>query len=683
MGMESPTWAVPLPADQCWVASSPGVLDAVMTASSKGGAGAPIAAAPPAVGDREPSVSLRLRPMDVTTGGMGSGGSGWGALVAGSTSTGISAARVEQDVLGVPGGGVGAMWMCRPPDGTGDPGATNEASMNSTPASSEGNANRSPASSALPQQFASGLGGGRGRMDPVAGGGGTSCNSARRDLGSVRGQGVDGTWAARSQRGNDHLGATVTATTGEMPATSAGNASRPPVSSSLQLQSGMAHNSSTETPHWAPSGATRDGALQETRRMVLPVAGVTDLPEFPSSAGCHRLGDCSSSRPTLPVVGSPAPATFSIARGIPSQSQDFFQPNPVETAPPKMAERSACSSGGQESPDVAAPLWSPLAPSNPNTGLPLGAPPSLWSPLLSDLVQTTALSLSRVDRAFVAVDNGESVRNAAEDRDKSSGQDEIAPLPADHGASQLTGDRRAPLDGKAPPQDGGGGAPPPASPPGGGESVVPSSRDAPIPNDGSGAPSSGPAPAVGGGEAAMARVTAVVEATASAAANEWLTANFERLNPPPPPPVAARLSNCKAAFVSRASRRARVWALTQELTAASGPAAVAAVHAAARQAGDAARDEWKATHREEREAARAQVRIASDEVAYAPVVGQRAAGTRAGAAVARLQAARHAVRTLANKASAAGQRAAQAAELEGLEVALWRAYGRGEGKNTP
>ncbi|GAB0492500.1 hypothetical protein MMPV_003763 [Pyropia vietnamensis] len=171
----------------------------------------------------------------------------------------------------------------------------------------------------------------------------------------------------------------------------------------------------------------------------------------------------------------------------------------------------------------------------------------------------------------------------------------------------------------------------------------------------------------------MARVTAVVEATAAAAANEWLTSNFARLNPPPPPSEAARLSNRKAAFVSRASRRARGWALTQELTAVAGPAAVAAVHAAARRVGEAARDEWKATHREAQEAARAQVRVASDEVAYAPVAGQHAEETGAGAAVARLQAARHAVRTLANKASSAGQRAAQAAELDGLEAALWRA----------
>lgn len=183
----------------------------------------------------------------------------------------------------------------------------------------------------------------------------------------------------------------------------------------------------------------------------------------------------------------------------------------------------------------------------------------------------------------------------------------------------------------------------------------------------------------------MARVAAVVEATAAAAANEWLTANFARLNPAPPPPVAARLSNCKAAFVSRASRRARVWALTRELTAAAGAAAVEAVHAASRRAGEAARDQWKAEHREEREAARAKVRVASDEVAYAPVAGHGggASGDDEAAAVARLQAARHAVRTLANKASSAGQRAAQVAELEALERALWSAYGRAEGGRAP
>lgn len=640
-GMESPTWPVPLPAENTWGVPSPGVLDAVTTAASRAGAGESAAVASSAVGDKEPSLSLRLRPMDTSAGGLGGGGGGWGGLVAGGAGTSGNAARGGLDGLCASIGGVGATWAARSQDGNGDPGATMVASMGGVPVTSSGrhvlhDVTRPPVSSSLQSQ--SGLSGG------------FSSEALR--------------W-------------------GGVPATSAGHrvphhATRPPASSTSQPQSGLGGGVSSKTLDWAPTIASGGEASHQTRPTVAPVEAVNDLSNFPSSSGSRGVvSDCGGGRPPLPVVRSPTPVTFSTPGGVPFQPYAFFQPNPVVTSSPESGERSPSPPGGRESLSDATTLWSSLGPTGPGRGVPLGAPPPSWSPLISGLAEAAASSLNTGDRAFAAVDFGGSgtgplvgAGEPAEDRDDSSGQDGSDLLPAVMGAPQPGGGGDAPSSGDAPPLHGGSGAPPrsgAAPPPGGGSSS-----------------SSDPAPVAGGAEAAMARVVAVVEATATAAANEWRTANFARLNPPPPPPVAARLSNRKAAFVSRASRRARSWALTQELTAAAGPAAVAAVDAAARRAGEAARDEWKAAHREEREAARAQVRVASDEVAYAPVVvpGECAAGDGDGAAVARLQAARNAVRNLANKASAAGQRAAHAAQLDGLELALWRAYGQGEGRSA-
>lgn len=623
-GMESPVWSVPLPVENGWGMPSPGVLDVVTAAASRGGAGEPAAAAAPAVGNSEPSLSLRLRPMDGIAGGLGGGGAGWGSLVAGGAGTGSGAGRGQVDGLCLLASGMGAAWP--------DPGATMVAPMEGMPAPSTGHAIRLPVSTTLQPQS------------------GVPVSSALPPQSS-------------------------------MPASSA---MQPPVgwpvSSALQPQSGLAGGFPTEAHRWAPSAPARGVEHHEAKPFGPPVAGVSELPDFPEASGGHGfVGDCGGGRPPLPVVSSPSPATFSMAGGVPFQPHAFFQGNPLVTSSSESAaERSASPPARQESPGEATPLWSPLAPADPTRGLPLGPPPPSWSPLISDLAQAAASSMTGVDRAFATVDSGGSSTGqvvAGGGPADSLGRGGGGLLAADEGASQPGGDSGAPsLGGGVPPPSGSSGAPPPApaggdaQPPGGGMGISPDA-----------------APVQEGGEAAMARVAAVVEATAAAAAEEWLTANFARLNPAPPPPVAARLSNCKAAFVSRASRRARVWALTRELTAAAGAAAVEAVHAASRRVGDAARDQWKAEHREEREAARAKVRVASDEVAYAPVSGHDgvASGDDEAAAVARLQAARHAVRTLANKASSAGQRAAQVAELEALERALWSAYGRAEGGSAP
>lgn len=647
-GVESPTWTVPLPADNIMGVPSPGVLDVVAKAASREGADEPPAVASSPVGDKEQLLSLRLRPMATMAAGTGGGGGGWGGQVAGGPVTSSNASRGELDGLYVPTEGEGATWTALPQDGSGGPGSTMMAPMGGVPGASldlrvPHDATRPPVSSSL--QPLPGL--------------------------------VDGASAEALRWGG-------------VPTTTAGHnvptdATRPPVSMSLHPQSGVSGGFSSEAFRWASAAATRGEGSHGRRPTIPPVAHVPDLPTFPASSGSRGVvGDCSGGRPPLPVVSSPAPATLSMAGGIPFQPYDFFRSNPVVTSSPESGERSPSPPGRYGSLGDTAALWSSLAPADLSRSLPLGAPTPSWPLLFSGPSQAAALTSNTVDRAFTSADISGSDTGSlggagapAEDCGDTSGQEGSAPLQANAQASQPGGHGGSPSGGDASPPFGGSGAfsPGGAAPAPGGGSGAP-----PPPPGGGSSSSSDPASAAGGAEAAMARVAAAVEATAAAAANEWRMANVSRLNPTPPPPVVARLSNCKAAFVSRASRRARVWALTRELTAAAGPAAVAAVNAAARQAGEAARDEWKATHREELEAARAHVRVASDEVAYAPVVvtGEGAAGNGEGAAQARLHAARSAVRNLANKASAAGQRAVQAAQLEGLERALWSAFGHGD-----
>lgn len=629
-GMESPVWAVPLPVENGWGFPSPGVLDVVTAAATRGGAGEPVAAAAPAAGSSDSSLSLRLRSMDTIAGGLGGGGGGWGSLVASGAGTCSGAGRSQLDGLCFPASGVGAACTARPQDDNGEPGATMAAPVGGLPAPPARHAVRPPMSSALQPQS------------------GLLESSTLPSPPSLR---VSSTM--QSQAGW-------------------------PVSSELHPQSGLAVGFLGEVLRWAPTAPARGAGPHEEKPPVPTVGGMTELPDFPVSSGGHGLvGDCGGGRPPLPVVGSPSPASFSMAGGVPFQPHAFFQSNPVVTSSSdSAAERSASPPAGQESPGEVTPLWSPLAPTGPIRGLPLGPPPPSWTPLSSDLAHAAASSLTGVDGAIAAVGISTGHAVAGGGPAGSSGRGGSGLLAADEGASHPGGGGGAPpLGGGAPPPGGSSDTSPPAAPAGG---------DAPPLVGGSGT-SPGAVPVQEGGEAAMARVAAVVETTAAAAAHEWLMANVARLNPAPPPPVAARLSNCKAAFVSRASRRARVWALTRELTAAAGDTAVKAVQAASRRAGEAARDQWKAEHREEREAARAKVRMASDEVAYASVAGHGggASGDEEAAAVARLQAARHAVRTLANKASSAGQRAAQVAELEALERALWSAYGRAEGGSAP
>jgi len=182
-----------------------------------------------------------------------------------------------------------------------------------------------------------------------------------------------------------------------------------------------------------------------------------------------------------------------------------------------------------------------------------------------------------------------------------------------------------------------------------------------------------------GGAAAMARVAAAVEAANAAATERWSADNAERLRTCDSPAQSSRLSNLRAAYVSRAVRRAKSVALKQEVALAAGPTVLAAVDTTARAAGMAKRQEWAATHRDAVNAAKAEVRVATLAAHVAAPISGGGGAAVAGAAGIRLRVARKEARKLANRASAAGQRAELAAEAQALEQALWRAYEGGAG----
>jgi len=182
-----------------------------------------------------------------------------------------------------------------------------------------------------------------------------------------------------------------------------------------------------------------------------------------------------------------------------------------------------------------------------------------------------------------------------------------------------------------------------------------------------------------GGAAAMARVATAVEAANAAATERWSADNAERLRTCDSPAQSSRLSNLRAAYVSRAVRRAKSVALRQEVALAAGPTVLAVVDTIARAAGMAKREEWTRTHRDEANAAKAEVRVATLAAHVAAPMNGGGGAAAPGAADIRLRVARKEARKLANRASAAGQRAELAAEAQALEQALWRAYERGGG----
>eukprot|EP00168_Porphyra_purpurea_P015458 TRINITY_DN4764_c0_g1_i1.p1 TRINITY_DN4764_c0_g1~~TRINITY_DN4764_c0_g1_i1.p1 ORF type:complete len:637 (+),score=102.36 TRINITY_DN4764_c0_g1_i1:1248-3158(+) len=124
-----------------------------------------------------------------------------------------------------------------------------------------------------------------------------------------------------------------------------------------------------------------------------------------------------------------------------------------------------------------------------------------------------------------------------------------------------------------------------------------------------------------GGAAAMARVAAEVDAANAAATEQWQTVNAERLRACDSPTEASRLSNLRAAFVSRAGRRAKKVALKREVALAAGAPVLAAVDSAARAAGVARRNEWAVAHQGVVHEAKAEVQLATAAAAIASPLG--------------------------------------------------------------